>query len=383
MPRERHNVVRVGALVLAAIAVLAIGIFLIGEKNNLFSRKNRYFARFETVSGLGEGSYVQLNGVRVGRVQDIVLPQDPGESLIKVEFSLDRRYAERLRGDSTAQIKTLGLLGDKYLEVTSGSLDSPVIANRSEVPAAKPTSVDALVASGEDVMANVTAISASLKVILGRMEKGQGLLGELVADTETGDKVSDRLIKTLESVQRVAERVEHGEGALPRLISDAALADKLASSVDRLDAALLRFEQGQGLVPALLDDAKTKQDFDETLASLKTTAANLSKFSTELQDANGLLPRLLFDEPYGEQMSHQLESTVARFDRLATELETGDGTAARLIHDPEIYEALQDIIVGVNESRMLRWLIRNRQKAGIEKRYEETPGAPPGGPPGD
>lgn len=383
MPRERHNVVRVGALVLAATAVLALGIFLIGDKNNLFSRKNRYFARFQSVSGLAEGSYVQLNGVKVGTVQRIVLPQDPKESLIHVEFTLDRRYSERLRGDSEAQIKTLGLLGDKYLEISSGSLEQPIIPDRAEIPAAKPTSVDALVASGEDVMANVTEISASLKVILARMERGQGLLGELLSDAETGEKVTDRMMKTLESVQRVAERIEHGDGALPRLITDAALADKLATSVDRLDAALARFEQGQGLVPALFNDEKTRQDFDQTLASLKTSAANLAKFSSELDDANGLLPRLLFDQPYGEQMSRQLEQTVGRFDRLATELESGDGTAARLIHDPSIYQALQDIIVGVNESRMLRWMIRNRQKAGIEKRYEAEPEAPPGKPPGD
>ncbi len=377
MPRERHNVLRVGALVMAAVAMLALGIFLIGEKNNLFSRKNHYFARFQTVSGVAEGSYVQLNGVRVGRVQRIVLPEDPKESLIRVELTVDRRYAGRLRGDSTASIKTLGLLGDKYLEISSGSLEQPVIADRSEIPAAKPTSMDALVASGEDVMANVTAISASLKVILSRLEKGKGLLGELVSDTDTGEKVSERLLKTLESVQRVAERIEHGEGALPRLITDAALADRLAKSVERLDTALTRFEEGQGLVPSLFNDAKTKEDFDQTLASLKVTAANLSKFSTELQDANGLLPRLLFDEPYGEQMSRQIEDTVGRFDRLATELESGDGTAAKLIHDPAVYEAIQDILVGANESRMLRWLIRNRQKAGIEKRYDEGEGPPP------
>ncbi len=41
-----------------------------------------------------------------------------------------------------------------------------------------------------------------------------------------------------------------------------------------------------------------------------------------------------------------------------------------LISDPEIYEAMNDIIVGVDESSMLRWLVRNRQKKGIKKRYQ-------------
>jgi hypothetical protein len=50
----------------------------------------------------------------------------------------------------------------------------------------------------------------------------------------------------------------------------------------------------------------------------------------------------------------------------------GDGTAAKLINDPQIYDAVNDVIIGINESRILRWLIRNRQKKGIEKRYEDT-----------
>ena len=46
------------------------------------------------------------------------------------------------------------------------------------------------------------------------------------------------------------------------------------------------------------------------------------------------------------------------------------GTLGLLIADPEIYEAMNDIIVGVDESSMLRWLVRNRQQKGIKKRYD-------------
>ena len=68
--------IKVGMLVLAALVVLMGGTFLIGEKSNLFTRKNRYFVRFDTVSGLATGSPVQLNGVNVGEVTEIVLPRD-------------------------------------------------------------------------------------------------------------------------------------------------------------------------------------------------------------------------------------------------------------------------------------------------------------------
>ena len=42
-----------------------------------------------------------------------------------------------------------------------------------------------------------------------------------------------------------------------------------------------------------------------------------------------------------------------------------------LIDDPSVYEAINDVIVGIDESKLLRWLVRNRQKTGIKKRYSE------------
>ncbi|HYH44658.1 MAG TPA: hypothetical protein VEG34_03170, partial [Thermoanaerobaculia bacterium] len=65
---------------------------------------------------------------------------------------------------------------------------------------------------------------------------------------------------------------------------------------------------------------------------------------------------------------------VQRLNTVSERLVQGEGTAAKLINDPKIYQAVNDILIGVNESWMLRWLIRNRQKAGIEKRYDDAGG---------
>ncbi len=384
MHEDRLRALKVGGLVLVALLVFAVGLFVIGERNNLFSLKNTYFARFGSVSGLNDGSPVQLNGVKVGTVRRVVLPEDPGESRIRVEFSLDRRYAERVRADSEASIKTIGLLGDKYVEISSGTSAAAIIPSGGEVSAA-PSSIDALVASGEDVMANVIEISASLKVLLARAERGEGVLGQLLADTETGAHVTDKVMATLDSVQHAAERIESGAGVLPRLITDAALADRLASSVAHLEAVTAKLDNGPGLVPSLLSDAEMKQQFTETLTALKSAAGDLAAFSGEVRGAKGLLPRLLFDEKYGDALSARLDTTLQQVDVLSSKLNAGDGTLARLINDPSLYEAMQDIVVGVNDSRMLRWLIRNRQKQGIEKRYQDAqrdaatppPAAPP------
>lgn len=381
-PRTRE--VKVGLLILVAVIVLAAGVFVIGDKNNLFSRKNEYYILFGSVSGLRSGSPVQLNGVDVGTVDKVVLPENPRLEQIEVWISVDQKYAERIRGGpqmpasgglnqpTQARIKTLGLLGDKFIEITSGATEYPIIPSGGQIPAAQPTNVDALLASGEDVMDNVVEISASLSTILARMERGEGLLGELTTNSESGQRLKSSVIGAAESMERIATRVETGQGPIPRLLNDRQMADQLASSLDRFESILVQAQSGPGLLPGLLNDPSSKQKFDETLATLNQMAQDLQGFTADLETSDALLPRLVNDEEYGREITGKVNEIVTRLNEISLKISEGNGTAAKLINDPQIYQAVNDIIIGVNESRVLRWLIRNRQKKGIEQRYEET-----------
>jgi phospholipid/cholesterol/gamma-HCH transport system substrate-binding protein len=382
-PRGRE--VRVGLVILAAIVVLTAGIFLIGSKNNLFKHKTRYYTELSSVSGLKKGSPVQIDGVDVGTIEKVVLSQDPKKTQIRVWIHLDEDYAARLRGPadpnglmknqvaSRARIKTLGLLGDKFIDINSGSPVYPPIPEEGEIPAAQPTNVDALIASGEDVMDNVVEISHSLNRILQRMERGEGLLGQLTSDTPEGRRMQSALVNTSESLERIAGTIEHGKGPLPRLLNDRAMANQIAVSLDRFQTLLDQAQHGPGLLPGLINDPASKTEFDETLASLHEVARNLQAFSADLQsNDDALLQRLVKDKEYGREVAEQLRQFVKNLNDVSAKLDRGDGTAAKLINDPKIYDAVNDIIVGVNQSRVLRWLIRNRQKKGIEKRYDDT-----------
>jgi phospholipid/cholesterol/gamma-HCH transport system substrate-binding protein len=384
---SRSREIRVGLVVLVALAVLAGGIFLIGDRRNVFSSKNRYYIDLLTVGGLKSGNPVQLNGVDVGTVQSVVLPEDPAIEQIRVWIEVDAKYGERIRAPrrteagpgearlpddaSQARIKTLGLLGDKYIEITSGSPRFPIIPSEGEIPSAQPTDVDKLIASGEDVMDNVVEISASLSEILARMERGEGLLGDLTMDSPSGRRLRESLVGASEGLERIAQKVETGEGPLPRLIGDRAMADQLARSLDRFEGILASVEQGEGLLPGLLKDPTTRQRFDETLATLQQVAQDLQSFTADLESSDALLPRLVKDEQYGREITEEVRQIVDRLSAVSEQLTRGEGTAAKLIYDPQVYEAINDILVGVNESRILRWLLRNRQQKGIEKRYDE------------
>lgn len=371
MPRDRKREVKVGALVLAALALFAVGVFLIGDRTKLWALKNTYSVRFLSVAGLHTGNPVHLGGVHVGNVRRIVLPEDIEETELTVWISVDRRYAERIRADSVAHLRTMGLLGDKYIEITSGSPGEPVVPSGGRIASAPLTDVDQLLASGEDVVRNLVAISHSMVTILSRLEGGEGLLGELMVDSDTSRRMADSVVASLESLERVLGDIEAGKGVAGRLLRDDDLGDRFASAVERLEGVLVSVHDGEGLLAALISDAEMRDGFAATLGELERAAVDLRRVAGALEGGDGLLPRILNDEEYGRRVTEELEELVSNLNVVAERLHSGDGTAAKLLNDPDLYEAMNDIVVGVNESSLLRWLVRNRQKSGIRKRYEE------------
>ena len=362
--------VKVGAVVIAALLVLASGIFLLGERSNLFALKNTYSIHFANVAGLEAGNPVQLNGVVVGRVEDVVLPQEIEEEELTVWISLDRRFANRVRQNSVARIKTLGLLGDKFIEISSGSSVSPLVPSDGEIPAAQATDVDRLLASGEDVVDNVSAISYSLRTLLERMERGEGLLGEMLVDSESGQRTKQAVVDTFESLRRIASRIESGRGTMGALVMDEDLANRVETSIARVETALTALETGEGPLGALLHDETMRAELESTLSTFGSAVDKTEALISQLEDGEGLLHRLLTDEAYAHALAEDLQKLLHNLRKVSGQLAEGEGTLGQLIQDPNLYQALDDVAVGVNESKLLRWLIRNRQKAGIEKRYD-------------
>src|SRR5439155_23180691 len=114
--KPKESTIRVGALVTASAVVLMVFLFFIGSEQKIFSRKNEYKVKLDTVAGLAEGNPVKISGVTVGVVKDIYLPSDAKQKDVDVTLIVDRKYADRIRQDSRARLKELvHLAGDSYI----------------------------------------------------------------------------------------------------------------------------------------------------------------------------------------------------------------------------------------------------------------------------
>ena len=383
---QKQKSVRVGMLVTAALAVLMIFVFFIGSESKIFARKNEYEVRFDSVAGLAEGNPVKISGVTVGVVRDIKLPRDPKQKDVFIQLMVDRKFAERIRADSRARLKKLGLLsGDSYIDITPGNPRFEALEPGSIIPAQRQTNVDQLISSGEDLVDNLVQISYSLKNVLARVDRGEGLLGELTSSPDTKQRITDTFLTTLNKTNAALTHMESGKGVLGKLVYDDEFAAQLTGSVSNAAHSLetvtasvqKSLESGNGMLPALLNDPEGKKKVFELVDNLRTTSANLSEFSATMKTGQGLVPRLLNDKAYGDQALNEFTGLVHQLNDAVTKINNGQGTAGKIISDPSVYESINDILIGINESKLLRWLIRNRQQSGIQKRYDEQQKAAP------
>jgi phospholipid/cholesterol/gamma-HCH transport system substrate-binding protein len=99
----------------AAAAYLAVGLagLELGEGNNY-----TIYAEFDNISGLKYGASVEIAGVPIGVVSDIVL-KDPAA---KVSLKLDRKV--QIKDDDIASIRTKGIIGDRYVKISRGASDT-------------------------------------------------------------------------------------------------------------------------------------------------------------------------------------------------------------------------------------------------------------------
>ena len=179
---------RLGAFIFITLAVLAVGIFIIGSRQYLFTSTYRLKAQFVNVVGLGDGAGVRVGGVQRGSVHSIELPHRPGGK-ITVVMDLDSRTHEIIKQDSVASIETEGMLGNEYMAISFGTAGAANVRNDDTIASQTPVAMSDLIKKSEDLLdssqqaiKNVTLTTANLSSISSKIDEGQGTIGALIND---------------------------------------------------------------------------------------------------------------------------------------------------------------------------------------------------------
>jgi len=181
---------RLGAFIVATLAILVAGVFVIGGKQYLFSSTYRLKTQFDNVAGLDAGGDVRVGGVHSGTVRSIVLPHKPGEK-VTVIMDLGTSTHEIIKQDSVATIETEGLLGNQFLAISFGTAGSGDVRDGDTIVSQPPLEMadllektSGILNSSQQAIQNATRATANLQSISAKIDGGQGTAGALINDKQ-------------------------------------------------------------------------------------------------------------------------------------------------------------------------------------------------------
>jgi phospholipid/cholesterol/gamma-HCH transport system substrate-binding protein len=120
MNKKQHTELLVGIFLLAGIIAITFLALRMGDVGLFNNDEYIIKTRFTSASGLKEGAYVEVAGVTVGKVKQIVF--NPETYLADVDISLQNNI--NIPEDSIASIRTSGIIGDKFVKISAGGSDT-------------------------------------------------------------------------------------------------------------------------------------------------------------------------------------------------------------------------------------------------------------------
>ncbi|MCU0292612.1 MAG: MlaD family protein [Thermoanaerobaculaceae bacterium] len=291
---------RIGLFMIVALAILGVFIVKIEEiPIGSKSGRQRVQAAFPSVAGLDEKSPVRIAGVRIGIVERIALQGDTA----LVTLALDPDVS--LHQGARAEVTSLGMLGDKYVELYPGSLSGPLLPPGTVLGGVSPLGFDKLLSSADAILSDIKVVTESLRKSMGGPQ-GEQRLDEIVENIRqlTGDVKAmvaanrGNVDQTMENFKAFSETLKV---ELPKL------AEQLKALAGRADTVVAENREN---LKGSIDNIK------DLSARLKVAADNINDITGKMNRGEGSIGKLLNDDETVDNLNATLKSVDTGFKSL-------------------------------------------------------------------
>jgi phospholipid/cholesterol/gamma-HCH transport system substrate-binding protein len=285
---------KIGIFLAGTFLILGMFIFIVGDMSTWF-RKGGYelVAYFQSVTGLEKQDAVRLAGVRIGYVKDIRLAKSQAE----VVMAISGKY--QVPKGSKAALASLGLIGEKYVEITPGD-QAAYFEPGSALESTQAISFDQIGALALSIGEDIKGVSKSLTELTGQENQAEvretlrhlnsftedlkSFMAENRNDLHAGiegvsratrdldqriAKVSKNLDEAIDAVKGMAQENKGPLKSDIQKIGD--VLDDLKESVRLLRQSLEKIDKGEGTVGKLIQDPELYDKAKTTLASVEST----------------------------------------------------------------------------------------------------------------
>lgn len=270
---------KVGLFTLSGVAVFAMGVLLLGDIS--FRRSYPVHVSFDSAEGLPVNGSVKVAGVEVGKVQKIELENQRALVTLKMNKGV------KVHRDGRARVASTGLIGSKYLELTLGGPEAPVLGP-------------------DEVLVGESTFT---------FDEIMTKLGEFFEEDEKNGSVSDNLKSTIFNLRRVSDSL------------NAAMGEQRTEMV-QIVRNVRDLSASAKTVAAHLEEITTarKEDVKVALEKIRSVSERLDLILADVQSGKGILGKLVGDE----QMGAELKQTMTSVKDAAKDAQTVMGRIARI-----------------------------------------------------
>src|SRR5678816_4160772 len=288
---------KVGGMILVALGILTVAVFKLGEAGNLFSKRCRLIVLLPSANGLRVGGSVTVAGQLAGTVETIdFLPPDTDTTRnLRVVVEIDQALQQQVREDSRARMRTLGLLGDKIVDISPGTPRYAVLPPNDTLQVEPALDYEAVLVQASGAVNDIIQLTRDLKGITGGMARGEGTVGQLLTNRSLYDELNGTLART----NALVTRLQAPNGSFAKLLDDPALYQNLNGMIGSVDSLVRQMRSENGTLGKLLTD-------DTLYTHLVAITAGADSLVKQVARGNGFAAKLINDQ----QLYVQLTKTI-------------------------------------------------------------------------
>src|SRR5215207_3177830 len=229
---------KVGVMILAALTVLLVAVYKLGQAANLFARRYTLVAFLPNAIGLRVGGQVTIAGQLAGTIRTIeFLPVDADTARnLRVVMELDEAVQEQVRADSRGRLRTLGLLGDKVLDINPGTPRYSALQSGDTLVMGESLDYDQVIAQASGAVGDMVQLTHDLKSITGGIVRGEGTMGQFVTNRD----LYDELTRTLRQTNLLISKLQNPNGTVGRMLDDPTLYSNLTAMISSVDSLVIQ-----------------------------------------------------------------------------------------------------------------------------------------------
>jgi phospholipid/cholesterol/gamma-HCH transport system substrate-binding protein len=264
---------KVGTMVLVIASLIAVMSMKVSSSPGLLGSSKDVWLQMDDAGGLVKGAQVRSAGIPVGVIKDIELTSE-GKARVLLKLKPDNV----LRTTAKAEIKSQGILGDKFISISQGSKDDPPLEEGGQILNVKDTG------SLDSVMSQVRTVASSLK------DTAQ-ILKEAVSEDGTRKHILGRIVSNIEKITAdIANITSDNKDKIGKIVDQV---DRITYSLDDL----LNSKDGKGL----------KAQLQQTMARLDSAVKNIDEITGKVNRGEGTIGRLINDEETVEGLNTAID----------------------------------------------------------------------------